>query len=242
MKRSIGLLLATLVCLASCPIAGQACSRMYSFRFGELFTADLIVRATALKYVTTPKPDTRTTGVPESTVEFRIEETIWGVDVPATIVLHGYLADRDDFNEVPLPYRFVRPGGRAGSCFANSYKTGAQFLLFLKRGTNSYVSTSGYTTNISALGPTNEQLRGPDDPWLQWVKAYVSPCAAQDERSVDYADSSKAMLDGYLFKEKAGLQRYRIAKCYLVKFGAGHTDATKYREVVDKYEGPERRE
>ena len=26
-----------------------------------------------------------------------------------------------------------------------------------------------YTVNWYALGPVNEQLRGPGDPWLQWV-------------------------------------------------------------------------
>ncbi len=194
------------------------------------------MRATAVKYVTTPEPNTFTSGVPESTVEFRIEETVWGVDVPATIVLHGYLTDRDDFNDVPLPYRFVRPDGRSGSCSANSYKTGAQFLLFLKRTGANYTTKTGYTTNISPLGPTNEQLRGPDDPWLQWVKAYLSPCAKQGAASADYAESSRTVLAERLAKQTADLEKYRIAKCYLVKFGAGSADAAKYSEVIETYE------
>src|ERR1044072_3823551 len=150
-------------------VTGYACSRGGPYRLSELFGADLIVRATADKYIVLPDPVLRTTGVPESTVEFKIEEAIRGVDVPKTIVLNGYLTDKDDFNEVPLPYKFVRPGGRAGSCFANSYKQGAQFLLFLKR------SGGGYTVNFSALGPTTEQLHSHDDPWIKWVKPYRAP-------------------------------------------------------------------
>jgi hypothetical protein len=66
-----------------------------------LFSADLIVRATASKYITRPDSNTITTGVPESTIEFKVEETIWGVNAPEAVVLNGYLTDRDDLNEVP---------------------------------------------------------------------------------------------------------------------------------------------
>ena len=208
----------------------MACSRSYPFRLSELFSADLIVRATAVRYVVSPDPNTRTTGVPESTVEFRTEEKIWGGDAPVTIVLNGYLTDRDDFNDVPLPYRFVRPGGRAGSCIANSYKEGAQFLLFLKR------RGSSYTADISALGPTNEQLHGPEDPWLKWVKAYLTPCAPPDSEGLDYGDRSKPELENLMTKPQPDLEKYRIAKCYLVKYGAVTAEAARYMKVVDSYE------
>ena len=46
----------------------SACSRAGPFSFDELFVADVIVRATAVKYVITPDPSTRTTGEPESTL------------------------------------------------------------------------------------------------------------------------------------------------------------------------------
>lgn len=237
MKRSLGLSLAILIGWAACSITiGNACSRMYSFRLGELFSADLIVRATAVRYIVSPDPNTTTTGVPESTVEFKVEETLWGGDAPQTMILHGYLTDRDDFNDVPLPYRFVRPGGRAGSCFANSYKKNAQFLLFLKR------SRGGYTTHVSALGPTNEQLRGPEDPWVKWVKAYLTPCAGQNIQDGDYADASKTELDGLMAKRQSDLDRYRIAKCYLVRYGARSAEAARYLEVLNFYETiPERK-
>ena len=154
--------------LAISQASASACSRLKGpFSFNELFVADVIVRATAVKYVVAPDPYTGTTGVPESTIEFKVEEVLKGENVPETIVLNGYLSDRDDYNDVEVPYKFVRPGGRAGSCFANTYKEGAQFLLFLKKNEESY------TPNISPLGPTNEQLRGSDDEWLQWVKEYL---------------------------------------------------------------------
>ena len=42
-----------------------------------------------------------------------------------------------------------------------------ELLLFLNQ------LGEGYTSNISALGPTNEQLHRPDDAWLLWVKKYM---------------------------------------------------------------------
>jgi hypothetical protein len=211
-------------------VTGYACSRGGPYRLSELFNADLIVRATADKYIVLPDPLLRTTGVPESTVEFKIEETIRGVDVPKTIVLNGYLTDKDDYNEVPLPYKFVRPNGRSGFCFANSYKQGAQFLLFLKRGPR------GYTVNFSALGPTNEQLHGPDDPWIKWVKAYLAPCARQGDEGLDYANFSKVDFELFMTQRRPDLEKYRIAKCYVARFGTATDDALPYTKIIEHYE------
>ena len=49
------------------------------------------------------------------------------------MILPGHLVDRDDFNDREPPCTFLRLGGGAGSFFANSYRSGAQFLLFLKK-------------------------------------------------------------------------------------------------------------
>jgi hypothetical protein len=96
--------------------------------------ADAIVRVTAIEYASPPKdPTSWTTGEPDSRVRFRTIEVLKGLDVPATVVLPGYLVARDDFNELKSPYTFVRPGGRSGSCFANSYRQNGEFLLMLKR-------------------------------------------------------------------------------------------------------------
>lgn len=235
MKKSFLLTLAILIGLAAHPTSIDACSRAYPFRLGELFSADFIIRATAVRYIVAPDPKKPATPVPESTIEFKTEERIWGVHVPETIALHGYLTDEDDFNEVPLPYRFVRPGGRGGICFANNYKKGAQFLLFVKRST--FVTTNtGYSIDISALGPTNEQLRGPRDLWVMWVKAYLTPCARQSSEDVDYAALTKTELQALMGKQQSDLAKYRLAKCYLVKFGASGMDAARYLEVIDFYE------
>ncbi len=172
MKRVISVI--TSVVLLGCvslahPASSRACSRMKPFTLDELFdNAEVIVRVTAVKYAKPPDdPNIITTGEPDSTIEFKVEEKLRGKDVPDTIVLNGYLSDRDDFNEMPVPYMFVRPYGRSGSCFANTYKEGAQFLLFLKR------TKDGYTPNISALGPTNEQLHPDKDEWLIWVRNHL---------------------------------------------------------------------
>ncbi len=121
-------LMVVLPTISSIPIL--ACSRRVPFSFNELFVADVIVRATAVKYIVSPDPKVRPAFVPDSTVEFKVEEVLKGEDVAGSIVLRGYLTDRDDYNDVPVPYTFVRPGGRRGNCVADEYKQSAQFLLF----------------------------------------------------------------------------------------------------------------
>jgi hypothetical protein len=147
----------------------KACSRSRAFTFNELFdNAEVIIRVTAVQYAKPPdNPKIMTSGEPDSTIQFKVEEVLRGKDLPDNIVLNGYLSDRDDYNEMAVPYTFVRPNGRRGSCFANTYRQGAQFLLFLKKINKSY------TSHISALGPTNEQIRPENDLWLQWVKDYL---------------------------------------------------------------------
>lgn len=85
------------------------------------------------------------------------------------LILPGYLSERDDFKDRAVPYDFVRPGGRAGICFAGNYRTGAQFLLVLKKD-----SSGELTVNWYGLGPVNEQLHSDDDPWLLWIRDEVT--------------------------------------------------------------------
>lgn len=150
-------------------VTAFGCSRGSEFSFDELWAADVIVRATAVKYVREPDPKQWTTnGVPGTQVEFKVEEVLRGKKIPKTLVLRGYLNDEDDFNELPVPYKFVRMNGRSGSCFANTYRKGGEFLLFLEK------TAEGYSPNISALGPTNEQVRGGNDPWVVWVRTELA--------------------------------------------------------------------
>src|SRR5438105_3985913 len=101
-------------------------------------SADLIVRATAVDYSKMPSSVGRTSGSPESTVRFRIEEVVKGRPAFADLDLPAYLGGLDDFNELPVPYHFVRRGGRTGSCFANTYIQGGRYLLVLKLVKNAY--------------------------------------------------------------------------------------------------------
>jgi hypothetical protein len=104
----------------------------------------------------------------DAEIEFRVEEILKGENVPSTITLNGYLTERDDFNDRPVPYDFVRPGGRGGSCSAYEYRWGSEFLLFLKK------ADGKLTIRWYALAPTNEQLRSADDPWIVWVKEQLN--------------------------------------------------------------------
>jgi hypothetical protein len=138
--------------------------------------ADFIIRATALDYA--QKPDdrnSRTTGVPESKVAFRIEELLKGENLKSKIVLNGYLSQVDDFNKQAVPYSQVRPSGQHGSCYANTYKQGAQFLLFVKRSqeVKGVHASTPFTVNIDPLAPVNEQLHSSDDPWVYYIKGLL---------------------------------------------------------------------
>lgn len=153
---------AALILLAGTGYGCSITSPVSSVRMVQ--SAELIVRATAAEYVQQPDPLIRTTQVPDSTIRFRVIETLRGPSLPV-LILPGYLSQRDDFNDHEAPYRFVRPGGRSGSCFANTYRKGAQFLLFLRAGQD-----MRYTVNWDALAPVNEQLHSDSDPWLLWAR------------------------------------------------------------------------
>lgn len=145
-------------------VSVQACRSKVSPPKELVEQADVIVRATADSYDKVPEDNLGiTTGLPESTVKFKVIETLKG-KLTEPLLIYGYLTDKDDYNELLVPYTFIRRGGRHGSCIANSYKEGADFLLFLKKRDDKL------TPYWSALAPVNEQIRGSDDEWLRWVK------------------------------------------------------------------------
>jgi hypothetical protein len=147
-----------------------ACSRLGEVvPENDVRDAELIVRVTAVEYDKPPaNPNIRTTGEPDSTVHFRVDEVVKGRHAPTDLTMHGYLFGDDDFNELPVPYHFVRRTGRAGSCFTYTYRTGGSYLLFLKW------RDGAYSPNWDALAPLNEQLHGKDDPWIVWVRHAVA--------------------------------------------------------------------
>lgn len=149
--------------------AALGCSRDTPISVFEVVDeADAIVWATATEYAVAPQSDLRTTGEPDSRVRFKVVDVLRGPLDLSDVELGGYLGDDDDFNDHAPPYTVVRRGGRAGSCFANTYRRGADYLLFLKK------QSSGYTVNWNALAPVNEQLHSGEDPWLYWVRGYLA--------------------------------------------------------------------
>jgi hypothetical protein len=167
--RLTGLVVGFALSVALCfPKVALACSRVSPISIPEMIRrADAIVRVVAVEYKTPPdNPSSMTTGVPESTIRFSVLEIVRGSGIAKELILPGYLSNRDDFNDPASPYSFVRPDGRSGSCYANTYRTGGQFLLMLKNGTKD----GDFTVNWYALGPVNEQLRSDSDPWLLWVR------------------------------------------------------------------------
>jgi hypothetical protein len=166
--KSLCLSVASLV-LASAtlvfPSSVQACRAPRPSPQSVVSGAELVVRATATKYFKAPNGSVRQLNEPgDAEIEFTVEEVLKGELGSSTIILNGYLTDTDDFNDRPVPYDFVRPGGLGGSCSAYEYKKGAAFLLFLK------TIDGKLTIRWYALAPTNEQLHSPNDPWLAWVR------------------------------------------------------------------------
>ena len=71
-----------------------------------------------------------------------------------SISLPGRLVEKIWPNEDSVPYFFSRPVTAAGQCFAYEFRLQDKYLLFLK----------DHHPYWSALSPTTEQVRGPDDP------------------------------------------------------------------------------
>ena len=96
-------------------------------------------------------------------LEFKVIATLKG-ERKSSLRVPGALISKQDPNDHPAPYTFVRPGGRGGNCFAVTYNRNQQYLLFFKNGSPYW----------SPLAPTNEQVSGPADAWLIWVKRQLA--------------------------------------------------------------------
>ena len=162
----LALLLSSLVSLSPFALISRACQRVGPISLDDiLLKADAVVRASAAECVEAPVGDIRELNVPSGvSIRFKVNEVVKGQDLPQELVINGYLTDFDDFNDRPIPYDLVRPGGRHGNCTAYEYKRGAEFLLFLKK------SEGKLSPYWDALSPTNEQLHSNTDPWISWVK------------------------------------------------------------------------
>ena len=130
-----------------------------------------LVRAAQVIVVARADSATRTGQLPDgrrySVVHLTVTETIDSgtVHVPRALRVPGGVTTQSDFNPEPVPYHWVRPSGLRGSCHATSYQQGAEFLLLLRGAT-----ADSLDPYWAALSPTNEQVRGRDDPWVTWVR------------------------------------------------------------------------
>jgi hypothetical protein len=85
-----------------------------------------------------------------------------------SITIHGIAVSRDDYHDGLAPRQTVRSAGQRGSCFADEYRIGAEYLLLLRE------IRGQLTPYWWPLGPVNEQLRADDDPWLRWVRERIA--------------------------------------------------------------------
>jgi hypothetical protein len=139
--------------------------------------ADLILRVTAVSDVLPVLPNS-VRRLWNSNVLFSVQEVVKGEYGGSTIRMPGFLTDQDEWNRQMPPYEHARSSADA-ACFTHGYRKGGQFLLMLKKwdGAVSEVIAGrpldGYTIAWNPLGAVNEQLRSPDDPWVQWVRQQV---------------------------------------------------------------------
>lgn len=127
-----------------------------------VWDAEVIVRAKAIGAVPAPAASKR----PDAThVAFAVLEVLKG-DAPDTLAFYGGLDDRDSFQEGPVPYEMFHRWYGGGDCLAMTYRPGGEYLLLL-----SYSERWGVLDPYwQILAPTNEQIRGADDPWVRWVR------------------------------------------------------------------------
>jgi len=134
--------------------------------------ADVIVRAEAIAVERLPgaiREPSFENGF--GRVTLAVKEVLKGSFVPETMTVTGYFESVDDANDRPVPYDYVRPGGRHGNCYALSYRLGAEYLLMVKKVDRSVIPTGTELSPYwSPLAPTNEQILEPRDPWLAWVR------------------------------------------------------------------------
>jgi hypothetical protein len=131
--------------------------------------SSVIVRAKSLGDVPppsgTPRPDLRY-------VAFAVEEVLRGSDVPDTLHFGGTIRDEDAIppeavEDVPH-LSYIRRWG--GDCLAMTYRSGGQYLLLLQ-----YSEERGTLDPYwSVLAPTNNEVSGPDDPWIGWVRSEIA--------------------------------------------------------------------
>ena len=73
-------------------------------------------------------------------------------------------------NKSSIPYRTKRSAA-PGKCFAEDYEYGGQYLFILKNDTPYW----------SPLNAVNEKINGLNDPWVNWVKGFITGVAYSNQ-------------------------------------------------------------
>ena len=131
--------------------------------------SEVIVRATVLGPASSSAEDA---GSRMSLLAFAVDEVLRGGDVPDTLRFAGAIVPEDslplDYEE-DVPHRsHIRRWG--GDCMATTYQAGGQYLLLLKQSERSGTLDPYW----EVLAPTNNQIRGADDRWVQWVRTELA--------------------------------------------------------------------
>jgi hypothetical protein len=130
--------------------------------------SEVIVRGTVIGETDAPA------GSPRPNMRFvavAVDEILRGSGVPDTIRIMGLINPQDtvptDYGEVPHLSYLRR---YAGSCISATYAEGGQYLLLLQRTEERDVLDPYWIP----LAPTNDQVRGSNDRWVQWVRNEIA--------------------------------------------------------------------
>jgi hypothetical protein len=158
---------AALGLLAAAPARGcsEATGTLLPTNYELVRRAEAVVLARAVRF--SPSPEHPEFGK----LTFEVEEVLAGDFRDASLTLDANLeafagrTPEDDFSA-------ARP--TAAACIAEDYRLGGRYLLFLRR----------YSRRWGLSGPgfsrINEEVNGPDSPWVQAVRRYLSVAALHD--------------------------------------------------------------
>jgi len=136
-----------------------ACTAEHKYSTEETITkSDLIILATVINYKKTKKFEELTS------ILFEIDDVLYGNTKDNYIKIDGIIVNKSLGNKYKIPYIKGRRRSSGGQCFATDYEYGSTYLLILKNGTPYW----------TAFSPVNEKVISSTDPWLMWVKGFIS--------------------------------------------------------------------
>ena len=99
--------------------------------------------------------------IDDDPIQAVVLETLVGTGVPDTLRLYGRVHGRDVYPSDTIPYLHA---GYSTMCYRADFRRGGEHLLLLWRREDSTWTAFG-----PAFAPSMVQVRGSDDPWVQWV-------------------------------------------------------------------------